>query len=138
NAEASIGDDGATLGAGATLVGGSVTLGGDPSRKSDKDESVRLGLSEGAGMAGRLHWGDKDKDGHREYGFGADVGPFSFDIKSEDPLRTLIRTASGEPTAEYLLGDGNGTDKAVDYAGEKYKEAKEAVTETYNEVSEEV
>ena len=134
SAEASVGNDGATLGAQATLVGGSVTLGGDPTKASDQDESVRLGLSEGIGLAGRLHWGDKDGDKNREYGFGADFGPFSFDLKSEDPLRTLVGTATG-PLGNALLGSGNATNAAVDYASQGWNAAKDLAGSGYDTVS---
>jgi len=123
-AEASWGDDGATLGAQATAVGGSMSF-GKPTKASDHDEQVRLGLSEGIGMAGRLHWGDADKDGHREYGLGADFGPFSFDIKSEDPLATLYNTATGGYGKEELFGKGNMTDNAVAAGEQAWDAAKE-------------
>lgn len=85
SAEASIGENGATLGAGATAVGVDGHLGNfDASRNNDTQ--VRAGVSANVGAAGRLHWGDSDGDGQREYGIGADIGPLSFDIKSEDPL----------------------------------------------------
>jgi hypothetical protein len=127
SAEASWGDSGATLGAQATLVGGSMTFGNETAA-SNTDESVRLGLSEGVGLAGRLHWGDRDRDGQAMYGFGADVGPFSFDIKSEDPLRTLARTAMGpmgSMVGDYLLPGGNMTNTAGEYAGQAWDAAKE-------------
>ncbi|HKP52234.1 MAG TPA: DUF4157 domain-containing protein [Chloroflexia bacterium] len=127
SAEASWGDSGATLGAQATLVGGSMTFGNETAA-SNTDESVRLGLSEGVGLAGRLHWGDKDKDGQAMYGFGADFGPFSFDIKSEDPLRTLARSAMGpmgSMLGDYLLPGGNMTNTAGEYAGQAWDAAKE-------------
>lgn len=57
---------------------------------SDTDSSTRVGLSEGIGMGFRLHHGDADHDGRKEYGFGFDAGPLSFDTKSEDPLRTAL------------------------------------------------
>jgi hypothetical protein len=51
------------------------------------DHSVRGALSVGAGVAGRVHYGDDDGDGVPEMGFGADigVGPFGvgFDVRSE-------------------------------------------------------
>jgi hypothetical protein len=140
-AEASWGDDGATLGAQATLVGGSMTLGGDPTKASNQDTSVRVGLSEGIGLAGRLHWGDKDGDKHSEYGFGADFGPFSFDMKSEDPLGTLAHVAAGS-TADWILGEGNTTDKAKayadqigKYAGNAYDSVSGAASSAYDAVS---
>lgn len=38
---------------------------------------------------GRVHWSDDDRDGHREYGFGIDAGPISFDYKTEQPSDLL-------------------------------------------------
>ena len=45
--------------------------------------SRQRGGSAGVGLAGRVHYGDSDGDGVREYRIGADFGPFSFDVKSE-------------------------------------------------------
>ena len=45
---------------------------------------LRGGLSAGEGGALRLHATDEDSDGVSEVGFGADLGPFSFDIRTED------------------------------------------------------
>ncbi|MCS6912580.1 MAG: hypothetical protein RMK29_19870 [Myxococcales bacterium] len=66
----------ASLGAQANIIDGSVSLGNDR-------HMVRAGLSLGVGLAGRVHYGDTDRDGVPEYGLGADFGPFSFDVKSE-------------------------------------------------------
>ncbi len=88
-ADANIGSNGATLGATANLGEASIT-GGNFSNKSNTDESIRVGLSKGVGLAGRLHWGDSDHDGHREFGAGVDAGIFSMDVKTEDPMRTLM------------------------------------------------
>jgi hypothetical protein len=92
--EANVGSDGATIGVQGNAGDGSVTRGGPPSKDSNTDEQTRFGLSVGEGGAGRLHWGDADKDGYREYGFGVDVGPLSYDFKSEDPtgLRGLNKS----------------------------------------------
>lgn len=102
--DANVGTDGLSLGAQATLadVAGTVHNIGSGSQ----DQLARLGISEGVGAAGRLHWGDKDRDGYREYGFGADIGPVSFDLKSEDPLRDIFGAATGGfgPMAMDLLG----------------------------------
>lgn len=65
-----------SVGAEASLINGAVTVGG-------KENSVRVGASLGVGLAGRLHYGDTDHDGVRELGFGVDVGPLEFDVKSE-------------------------------------------------------
>jgi hypothetical protein len=89
SAEASAGSNGATLGAQANIVEGSIT-GGKFDNKSNTDEQTRFGLSVGGGAAGRLHWADTDKDGHIEFGAGLDLGPFSMDVKTEDPLRSVM------------------------------------------------
>lgn len=94
SAEASVGQDGATLGAGASVIDGAVRV-GNFNKDRANDTTARIGAGFGVGMAGRLHWGDSDKDGHREYGFGADVGPVSFDVKSEDPLMSLATMPFG-------------------------------------------
>jgi hypothetical protein len=77
-------------------------------------------LSEGGGLAGRLHWGDSDGDKHREFGFGFDAGPLSVDVKSEDPLRTglgIMGTASGgigalPNMADSLISSATGSKRA--------------------------
>lgn len=61
------------------------------------DEMRRGGFSPvGPGAELRAHWADEDGDGLRELGLGADIGDFSFDFTTEDPLRSLARTVSGE------------------------------------------
>jgi hypothetical protein len=89
NLEASAGTNGATLGFGANIEEESMTV-GNFDKNRDIDESVHMGASEGIGMGGRLHWGDSDNDGHREVGFGFDLGPVTMDWKTEDPLRTAL------------------------------------------------
>ena len=69
-------DSTSSVGYGANLVEGSVTMGSE-------QENLRLGLSAGGGMGGRLHHGDADGDGVMEAGFGVDYGFGSVDIKSE-------------------------------------------------------
>jgi hypothetical protein len=72
-----------------------------------RDEESRFGLGAGVGGAGRLHWEDADGDKRPEYGFGADIGPVSFDVKTEDPLMTAARMspfgAIAGPVADHLL-----------------------------------
>ncbi len=80
--EASVTSSQATLGAQASVVAGALSYATqDPT--SSQDTVLRGGVSEGPGVALRLHYGDADGDGRREYGFGFDVGPASFDLKSE-------------------------------------------------------
>lgn len=143
SAEASIGDDGATLGAQATLVGGSMTLGNFGNKNAagknlTNESTMRLGLSEGVGAAGRLHWGDTDKDGQREYGFGFDAGPVSMDLKTEDPARLALASVLGgvagpggiyavDKGLEWLGGDMNYTDKAISGAKSLYNAGSKAI-----------
>lgn len=83
SAEASIGSDGLTIGAGASVIDGAVTLGGFNKDDSWADSQIRGGLGYGMGFGGRLHWGDSDGDETQEMGFGFDFGPASFDFKTE-------------------------------------------------------
>jgi hypothetical protein len=83
DAEASLNPDrGAQVGAGAYIVQGAVE-GGYNNRDTQHGVSGRIGAGAGVGAAGRLHWADEDGDGVREVGLGADIGPVSFDVKSE-------------------------------------------------------
>jgi hypothetical protein len=105
NGEASAGSNGATFGGGATIVGGSATVGGfNPN--SNTDTSTRFGLSAGPSFGLRTHWGDSDSDGHREMGLGFDLGIFSADIKTEDPLRSGINMMPGS-NAQGLMAAAN-------------------------------
>jgi hypothetical protein len=122
--ENSIGEDGFTTGLQGNMFETSVT-GGKFDRRNFTDEQARLGLSAGEGGAGRLHWGDQDKDGFREYGFGFDVGPVSMDLKTEDPLRTGAKFLAsklplGELASPYIdqaLSNGNATEKVANMMG---------------------
>jgi len=111
NAEANINPDtGFALGAQANAIEASLS-GGRKDPNSNIDEWARFGMSLGGGAALRGHWGDEDKDGKRSYGFGADFGPFSFDVKSEDPVRTGMRLGGGSGVADLLpdnLTDATG------------------------------
>ncbi|MFN0246710.1 MAG: hypothetical protein ACKV2T_07360 [Kofleriaceae bacterium] len=85
------GEDGLTrrtesAGASANAIEGSLTAGNDAG-------GVRFGLSHGGGAAARRHMVDIDGDGEMEMnGFGLDVGPVSFDVKS-DMIAELIKDA---------------------------------------------
>lgn len=83
-------DSGFNFSAGYNLVSGAFTL-GSSSNTSRTDEQVRFGLGLGEGLGLRLHWGDQDQDSYRELGAGFDIGPFSLDIKTEDPVQTTHR-----------------------------------------------
>lgn len=75
-----------SVGAGANVGEGSVTVG-------DDSGGVRFGLSEGGGAAARRHQVDIDGDGEMEMnGFGLDVGPVSFDVKS-DMIAEMLQDA---------------------------------------------
>ena len=69
-------DETTTIGAQANLLEGAVQLG-------NQEEYLRVGGSLGVGAGARFHYGDADGDGAREYGFGFDAGPLSFDFKNE-------------------------------------------------------
>jgi hypothetical protein len=120
-------DKGAAMGASAYLLQGSVTAGNIGT--GVRDEENRIGLGAGVGAAGRLHWEDADGDGRREYGFGADIGPLSFDMKSEDPLLSLAKMTPlgllASPLAGLLPDDfnltetvGNGIGSAANWIGD--------------------
>ena len=157
SAEASITDDSISVGAQANAGEGSLTLGTSGSKRddgndSDLDQTFRFGLSEGVGFAGRVHFGDADNDKNPEIGVGADFGIVSFDVKSEDPLRTslgLINAATGPIgvlPATFgpggTLDDENLTKKVVDPkegvdAGRELGgAAKAGITETVNDAKE--
>ena len=72
-----------TMGAQANAleVAAELAMDSDPNR--DTDTSIRGGLSAGEGLALRLHYGDADGDGVREYGIGGDLLVGSGDIRSE-------------------------------------------------------
>ena len=127
NGELSLGGNGFSAGAGASLFAGGGTLGdfSQNSQNETSEQTTRMTVGAGVGAGGRLHWGDSDGDGYQEFGYGVDAGPISFDIKSEDPLRSLV---SGGPfsqvlpasmiPANYLFGEeGNLTYDAMDMAG---------------------
>ncbi len=95
---------GANVGATAYLAQAAITAGDIGTDATDSE--ARIGLAAGVGAAGRLHWDDADGDGNREYGFGADIGPLTFDVRSEDPVRDFI---PGLDTAASLFGVDQGT-----------------------------
>jgi hypothetical protein len=118
-AEASIGDDGFTLGAGVNYAEGSVT---SSTTGTDHDESTRVGLSAGPSFGVRGHWGDKDGDGIPEYGGGIDLGFFSMDAKTEDPLRSLILSDPNTRLLDAMLPEdqqykGNMTQQSLEALG---------------------
>ena len=126
SADNSVGEDGFALG-GQAYIGQAAARIGDVSSSEVNDEQLRFGYGVGEGYAARGHWGDQDKDGRKEIGFGADIGPASFDIKTEDPALTLLKAASpGIGWAVDALTDDkkfNLTDKALDLLGIKDNEA---------------
>ncbi|MFK7927997.1 MAG: peptidoglycan-binding domain-containing protein [Myxococcota bacterium] len=81
-ANCSVGDDGVAVGAQASAGDVSFDL---HNRDPDEEDILdgRVGFSEGLGLEVRGHWADRDHDGRTEYGFGMDVGPFSFDATTE-------------------------------------------------------
>jgi hypothetical protein len=115
-------DRGASLGASAYAVQAKGTFGNIGMTRGG-DSEVGFGVGAGVGAAGRLHWADEDNDGFREYGFGFDAGPFSFDYKSEDPLRDLMGPMGG------LLGDSNLTHATGEAVGDAWDWTKGAASD---------
>lgn len=92
NARAKFTSKGAEFGIGAD--GPQISMQGAESGFAS-DQMLRAGFSPiGPGFSLRGHWADDDGDGHRELGFGADLGDFSGDFTTEDPLRSLARYAT--------------------------------------------
>lgn len=84
-------------GAQANILEGALAVGND-------SHNVRLGASIGVGAAGRAHYGDADKDGLRELGFGLDAGPISFDMKTE-ALHSAWNWLTGAGKKDAAAGD---------------------------------
>ena len=82
SAELAANDHTFTAGAQATAGEVGLTMGG-LSRRTGNDTQVRVAASAGPGAALRLHYGDTDGDGAREFGFGADFLAAGFDIRHE-------------------------------------------------------
>lgn len=82
SADAWIGSDGFSLGAGLTGIGAATSM---PAFTAADDNETHAagGLSWNMGLGLRGHWDDSDGDGARELGFGFDLGPLGFDVKSE-------------------------------------------------------
>ncbi|MEG4305196.1 DUF4114 domain-containing protein [Microcoleus sp. D3_18a_C4] len=105
-------DSGLSLALGTNIISGAVTF-GSSNKNSKIDRELRIGLGAGAGGGVRFHWQDEDADGKPKYGFGADIGVVSFDVKTEDPLRTLfILTPIGSSITTPLFGSRNITEDA--------------------------
>jgi hypothetical protein len=127
SAEASVGKDGLTAGATASLVEGGFTV-GSSSAENEQDETVRLVGVAGQGYAARLHWDDADSDGFREFGLGGDYSFLSADIKTEDPLRTLLSGGNtsggvgGNLIMDPILPEGNLTESVANKFGLSIKD----------------
>lgn len=133
-ADAWVSDEGAALGLGANAGEGSVTLGSQGT--GDRDGTVRVGVGEGVGLAGRLHWGDADKDGNREFGVGGDIGPVSFDVKTEDPLRFVGENNGPLGPLNTVIGqvdDSNMTNDALRGAEDAGRAIGGAVSDLFGE-----
>jgi len=105
------GESGFGFGAQASVTGFNV---GGGTTGTDADEYGKFGLSEGAGAAVRGSWGDTDHDGLREYGGGVDVGPFSVDMRTEDPFRSGVRNfIPGGALLENFIDPGNFTERTA-------------------------
>ena len=110
-------DSGFSLGAQANVAEAAITAG--TTGTGDNDRTTRFGLSEGVGAGVRGLCGDRDKDGLREYGFGFDFGPFSADLKTEDPLRDFglgMMPGVGSLLGQYVPG-GNLTEGLANTLG---------------------
>ena len=129
-------DKGASAGASAYIVQGSGTVGNIG--HGNHDSEARFGLGAGVGAAGRLHWADEDGDGLREYGFGADIGPFSFDVKTEDPARAglnMLTLGTGGLIADALGYEGNMTQDIGNAASSAWDWTKDTASSAWDTVS---
>ena len=143
DAEASIGQDGATLGAQITGAARRSVLGGDFDSQHNNDQQLRIGPSVGAGLAGRLHWDDSDNDGYREYGFGADFGIWkglglTSDLRTEDPLFIGLSPLGGVINSQFDIYEGNLTHTTYNAVSEVDEVREAVVEETVDEVIETV
>lgn len=87
NADLNAGANGFSVGAGLTGAGIAVR-GGDLSQANGED--MRFGVSAGPSFGVRGSWGE-EADGHRAYGMGLDLGFASLDLKTKDPVGTLMK-----------------------------------------------
>lgn len=112
DAAAGLYDDGSTLTGTlqANLCSASVSEEDAPDAQGNTEMSRRFGLSEGEGYAFRLHHGDADHDGRREWGAGFDYGPISADLKTEDPLGLAAKMLSPLQFALATSGGDIGED----------------------------
>lgn len=91
--DAHVGNNGLALGVNVELANHSFEEGATPSADL-VDHRVRVGMSVGEGLAIRSRWGgDADGDGMEETSIGADLGPLSVDIGTED-RSTMLRDLS--------------------------------------------
>jgi hypothetical protein len=103
------------LGTGAGIVGGDLSLAQQGTRQ---DVAARAGVSAGADLYGRVHYGDADEDGLREWGFGFDAGPMSMDWRSEDPLGEV--SPLGRDLIERVRGAGRRSTNLTEEAAELF------------------
>lgn len=86
----SISSDGINTGASLNIASKGIEYNSsDPLRADDRNVKFGAGVSFPPIGGIRGHWSDDDRDGHREYGFGIDAGPISFDYKTEQPSDLL-------------------------------------------------
>jgi hypothetical protein len=136
--EVSVGDSGFTIGAGLTQTGLSGSM-GNFTEGSNTEDFVSFGVSEGPSLGLRGHWGDSDGDGYRELGMGFDLGFASFDVKSEDPLRTMLMGGPLNMVPDAwnpmtgLLPDGNLTYEAGNMAHNAIMDTGDALGEAFND-----
>ncbi|MBD2059425.1 hypothetical protein H6F88_26085 [Oculatella sp. FACHB-28] len=118
--EENIGNDGLSLVGTANLAEVAITE-GTRSAEIDTDETIRVGTSLGVGRGARMHWDDADNDGFREVGLGTDVPFLSLDVKTEDPLRTVMGITNGG-LSDALLPEGNLTESVANGFGLSIKD----------------
>ncbi len=129
--DASVSDSTASLGLQANLAEVAATYSNLGSAETGR--LWRFGLSEGIGGAGRVHYGDKDNDGWREYGFGFDAGMVSFDYKTEDILGDMLRVNPLTLGLMNTLGTDTNVTRGLYNAGSAVYDAGASVASTVGE-----
>lgn len=129
--DASVSDSTASLGLQANAIEGSLTYSNLASAETGR--TVRAGASWGLGAAGRAHYGDEDNDGWREYGFGFDAGPVSFDYKTEDALGDMLRVNPFTMGIMNTLGPDTNVTRGLYNTGSAVYDAGSSVASTVGE-----
>jgi hypothetical protein len=98
----------ATVSESTLAVGAQIDLMSFAMTVDQPEVSGQSGVEIGMGLEGRLHYGDRDDDGVRELGAGADVGFGTFDLRSE--LFGEIHDAVEDGMRD-VFGDGGAPDQ---------------------------